>query len=57
MHRTVWDRLAPGRIAVGVLTTWDVDAFIIVCEALAHYRQATKLVNGSAVPVQGRTGS
>lgn len=54
--RAVWDRLAPGLVAVGVLTAWDVDAFVIVCEALARYRQATKLVNGSALLVQGPNG-
>ncbi|WP_410646346.1 phage terminase small subunit P27 family [Amycolatopsis sp. cmx-4-54] len=54
--RAVWDRLAPGLIAVGVLTTWDVDAFVIVCEALARYKQATKLVNGSALLMQGPNG-
>jgi P27 family predicted phage terminase small subunit len=54
--RAVWDRLAPDLIRVGVLTSWDVDAFVICCEALARYRQATKLVNGSALLVQGPSG-
>lgn len=54
--RAVWDRLAPGLIGVGVLTAWDVDAFVVVCEALARYKQATKLVNGSALLVQGPNG-
>lgn len=54
--RAAWDRLAPGLIAVGVLTAWDVDAFVVVCEALARYKQATKLVNGSALLVQGPNG-
>ena len=44
--RAARDRLALGLIAVGVLTSWDVDVFAIVCEALARYKQATKLVNG-----------
>lgn len=30
----VWDRLAPDRIAKGVLTAWDVDAFAAFCEAI-----------------------
>ncbi|WP_010311437.1 P27 family phage terminase small subunit [Saccharopolyspora spinosa] len=47
--RAVWDRLTPSLIAVGVLTPWDTDAFVIVCEALARYQQATKLVNGSSL--------
>jgi P27 family predicted phage terminase small subunit len=54
--RALWDQLAPGLIRVGVLTTWDVPAFVIVCEALARYRAATKLVNGSALLVQGPNG-
>jgi P27 family predicted phage terminase small subunit len=54
--RAVWDRLAPDLIRVGVLTPWDVDAFKITCEALARYQQATRLVNGSALLVQGPNG-
>lgn len=54
--RAVWHRLAPSLIAVGVLTPWDVDAFRITCESLARYYQATKLVNGSALLVQGPNG-
>lgn len=54
--RAVWDRLAPSLLVVGVLTPWDVDAFTIMCEALARYHQATKLVNGSALLVQGPNG-
>lgn len=52
----VWDQLALDLIRVGVLTAWDVPAFVMVCEALARYRQATKLVNGSALLVQGPNG-
>jgi P27 family predicted phage terminase small subunit len=54
--RTVWDRLAPGLFERGVLTAWDVDAFLVVCEALARYKAATQLVNGSALLVQGGSG-
>lgn len=54
--RSVWNRLAPDLDHCGVLTAWDVDAFVIVCEALARYQQATKLVNGSALLVQGPNG-
>ncbi|MGW1681799.1 phage terminase small subunit P27 family [Saccharopolyspora sp. NPDC002376] len=54
--RAAWDRLAPSLITVGVLTSWDVDAFVVVCEALARYKQATKLVNGSALLVQDPNG-
>lgn len=52
----VWDQLAPDLTRVGVPTTWDVPAFVMVCEALARYRQATNLVNGSALLVQGPNG-
>ena len=33
--RRVWDRYAPDMIAKKVLTAWDVDAFLIVCQAVA----------------------
>ncbi|WP_204456185.1 phage terminase small subunit P27 family [Actinokineospora baliensis] len=54
--RAIWERLAPGLAARGVLTAWDTDAFLVLCEALARYRAATQLVNGSALLVQGGSG-
>nr|WP_281245109.1 phage terminase small subunit P27 family [Actinokineospora terrae] len=54
--RVIWERLAPGLIARRVLTVWDSDAFLVLCEALARYRAATQLVNGSALLVQGGAG-
>lgn len=54
--REIWARLAPGLEQRKVLTAWDVDAFLILCEALARYRNATALVNGSALLVQGGSG-
>lgn len=54
--REIWTRLAPDLEKRKVLTTWDVDAFLILCEALARYRNATALVNGSALLVQGGSG-
>jgi len=33
-----WQRLAPDRLAKGVLTSWDVDAFGLFCEALVLAR-------------------
>ncbi|MCP3800334.1 phage terminase small subunit P27 family [Allokutzneria sp. A3M-2-11 16] len=54
--RAVWDRLAPGLIAKGVLTVWDCDAFTVLVEALARYKNATALVNGSHLLVQGAGG-
>jgi P27 family predicted phage terminase small subunit len=54
--REIWARLAPDLEKRKVLTTWDVDAFLILCEALARYRNATALVNGSALLVQGGSG-
>ncbi|GAA3438610.1 P27 family phage terminase small subunit [Kutzneria kofuensis] len=52
----IWERLAPGLISCKVLTAWDAEAFLIMCEALARYRAATQLVNGSALLVQGGPG-
>lgn len=54
--RGIWNRLAPGLSERGVLTAWDADAFLVLCEALARYRSATQLVNGSALLVQGGSG-
>ncbi|WNV82225.1 phage terminase small subunit P27 family [Umezawaea sp. Da 62-37] len=54
--RDIWNRLAPSLEERGVLTNWDVDAFLVLCEALARYRNATALVNGSALLVQGGSG-
>jgi phage terminase small subunit len=38
--RLVWDEVAPDRIAKGVVTVWDVEAFAAFCEALAMLRMA-----------------
>ncbi|XVV05343.1 phage terminase small subunit P27 family [Actinosynnema sp. CA-248983] len=54
--REIWARLAPSLEKRGVLTAWDVDAFLVLCEALNRYRNATALVNGSALLVQGGSG-
>ncbi|ONI87358.1 terminase [Saccharothrix sp. ALI-22-I] len=54
--REIWARLAPSLEQRGVLTAWDVDAFLVLCEALHRYRNATALVNGSALLVQGGSG-
>ncbi|KOX21247.1 terminase [Saccharothrix sp. NRRL B-16348] len=54
--REIWGRLAPSLEQRRVLTAWDVDAFLVLCEALNRYRNATALVNGSALLVQGGSG-
>jgi P27 family predicted phage terminase small subunit len=54
--RAIWERMAPGLIERKVLTVWDSDAFLLLCEALARYKAATQLVNGSALLVQGGSG-
>ncbi|MFD8494253.1 phage terminase small subunit P27 family [Amycolatopsis sp. NPDC059657] len=54
--RGVWERLAPALQQRGVLTAWDTDAFLVLCEALGRYKSATQLVNGSALLVQGGSG-
>ncbi|WP_211282641.1 hypothetical protein [Amycolatopsis keratiniphila] len=38
------------------MTAWDVDAFGVLCEALARYSVTTALVNGSALLVPGGGG-
>jgi phage terminase small subunit len=46
----VWDRLAPDRIAQGILTAWDVDAFAAFCESLVLARQGAREAGGAVVP-------
>lgn len=48
--QAVWDRLAPDRIARGVLTAWDIDAFAAFCEALVLARQGAREASGPALP-------
>jgi P27 family predicted phage terminase small subunit len=33
--RAIWDRLAPDLVAKKVLTSWDVDSFLILCQSIA----------------------
>ena len=35
----VWDRLAPGLIDQRCLTSWDVDLFVVFCDAAATYHE------------------
>lgn len=46
--REIWDRLAPDRIAKGVLTSWDTDAFAEFCEALVILRSKRRAANRKA---------
>jgi len=48
--RAVWDRLAPDRIAQGVLTAWDVDAFAAFCEVTAVLATAHRGMGGKPMP-------
>lgn len=48
--QAVWDRLAPDRIRVKVLTAWDVDAFAAFCEAIVLAQQGVLEAGGEAVP-------
>lgn len=50
----VWDRLAPDLEAKGLLTSWDVDTFAVLCDAIVQYRQASRLVTAGGVLVKGR---
>lgn len=51
-----WRKLAPGLHARGVLTEWDLDAFAVLCQAVASHRQASELLNRSSVLIQGDRG-
>lgn len=48
--RAAWDRLAPDRIAKGVLTAWDIDAFAMFCEALPRAHEAARRAGQPTVP-------
>lgn len=37
-----WDRLAPDRIAKGVLQAWDCEAFALFCEALVQAEKGAR---------------
>ena len=50
----IWERLAPDLERKKVLTAWDVDAFAILCDALAQYQQASRLVAAGGVLIKGR---
>lgn len=46
----IWKRLAPDRIAKGVLTPWDVEAFAAFCEALALIELGVSEARGPMLP-------
>lgn len=50
----VWDRLAPDLQRKGLLTSWDVDSFAVLCDAIVQYRAASKLVTQAGVMIKGR---
>ena len=50
----MWQRLAPDLERRGVLTTWDVDALAVLCDAVVQYPQASQLVAVESVLVEGR---
>lgn len=42
--RAVWERLAPDLIDKKMLTTWDVDTFVVFCEAVSTYHDCRELM-------------
>jgi P27 family predicted phage terminase small subunit len=54
--RAVWEGLAPELQAKGVLTSWDVDAFAVFCEAVVHHREACRAVDQASVIQETRFG-
>lgn len=42
--REIWDRLTPDLIAKKVLTTWDLDQFVVFCDAVATYHECKGLM-------------
>ncbi|WP_177155004.1 P27 family phage terminase small subunit [Glycomyces harbinensis] len=41
----------------GLLASWDVEAFSILCDAVIQYRQASKLVTQAGVLIKTRKDS
>jgi P27 family predicted phage terminase small subunit len=52
----VWDRLAPDLIAKKVLTPWDVDHFVVFCDAVATYRECRAQLDFEGYTAQGSAG-
>lgn len=50
--QAVWDRLAPDLIEKGVLSAWDLDLFVVYCDATAAYYQCAAAM-GSSYAVNG----
>lgn len=48
--QATWDRLAPDRIRLKLLTAWDVDAFAAFCEAVVLAQQGAREASGPVVP-------
>lgn len=51
----VWDRYAPDMIDKKMLTEWDVDTFVVFCEAVATYHDCRRLM-GREYTAQGAAG-
>jgi len=50
--QAVWDRLAPHLISKGCLSSWDLDLFIVYCDAAATYHDCRRAM-GSDYTVKG----
>lgn len=48
----MWDRLAPDLIDKGCLTAWDVDLFVVYCDAAATYHECRRAI-GDAYTTKG----
>ena len=44
--QAVWDRLAPDLIKKGCLSNWDLDLFIVYCDATATYHECRRAMGG-----------
>ncbi|MFF0498548.1 phage terminase small subunit P27 family [Nocardia aobensis] len=44
--REVWDRLAPDMVSKNVLTAWDLDQFVLFCDAVAVYHDCKEQMGG-----------
>src|SRR5262249_47526114 len=52
----VWQAIAPGLEAKGMLTHWDVEALARYCVAVVRYREAVRLIDAGELVVTNQRG-
>lgn len=55
--RPIWERNAPVLVTLGILTVSDVDAFAVLCEAIAEHERATREIATGGYTVTSDKGN